>query len=246
MTAAFEEQLGLLHELQEIDLALHRYHLQLAALPERVASLETDYNTVKGQFDAITAELADVEHRRRTDESELAASVDHLREREAKLYAIKTNKEYQAALKEISEGKRINKEREDRILQAMERIEALTAEKAQLDGSRAEKESAFRSAQEEIRREEIEIRQLISEHEQHRPALLARIDRDVLRKYDTVRHRTPDVLVTVQGGVCNGCSRRVPPQLYNEMLRRDGLKVCPNCQRLLYAAAETEAETAGE
>lgn len=238
MTVAFEQHLTRMRELQQIDLSLHRIGLQLAALPEKVAVVQREYDDVKLKLDALEADKAAIEKGRRTDESELAASVDHLREREAKLYAIKTNKEYQAALKEISEGKRLNKDREERILVAMERLEVLNAEIAQLVAVCAEKESAFKTAQEEMQREEAALRAEMAQDEQRRPELVAGVERDVLRKYETVRQRHPDVLVPVSGGICTGCSRRVPPQLYNEMLRRDGLKVCPNCQRLLYAIVE--------
>ncbi|MFA4874955.1 MAG: C4-type zinc ribbon domain-containing protein [bacterium] len=247
MTAPFEEQLALLHELQDIDLDLHTLKKTLATLPDKIAEVESAYSDVKGKLDTSKAELAAVEKVRRTDDSELAASVEHLREREAKLYAIKTNKEYQAALKEISEGKRINREREDRILQSMERIESLGKEIAQLETDCAEKEGAFKSGRESVRAEEESIHARIKTETARRPELIKRIDKDVLRKYDNVRQRFPRALAGVAGGVCQGCSTRVPPQLHNEMLRREGFKICPSCQRLLYVvAAPAEGSVEGE
>ena len=188
-----------------------------------------------------------MEHNKRTDESELAASVEHLREREAKLYAIKTNKEYQAAIKEVSEGKRMNREREDRILAAMERIEALSKEITQLESECAEKEGALTAGREAVQAEEEAILARIKTESARRPELLRRIEKDVLRKYDTVRSRHAQAMAGVTQGICQGCSTRVPPQLYNEMLRRESFKVCPSCQRLLYVvAASAEAEEGEE
>jgi uncharacterized protein len=246
MTAAFEDQLALVCELQKIDLDLHDLKQKLDALPARVADLGEAYNDIKSRRDGAKNDLAEVEKQRRTDEVELAVSVEHLREREAKLYAIKTNREYQAALKEISEGKRLNREREDRILAAMERIEALTKETTQLEQVFAEKEGAYRQAQDAVRQEEAQLIAQAEEERAKRPTLIGKIEKETLRKYDIVRQRYPDALIGVAEGICLGCSRRLPPQLFNEMLRREGFKVCPNCQRLMHVVAAPAKEEPSE
>jgi uncharacterized protein len=249
MTAAFEEQLSLACELQSIDLDLFSLRQRLDALPAKLSELEAAFGDVRQRLEAARSDLVGVEKQRRTDEVELTASVDHLREREAKLYAIKTNREYQAALKEISEGKRLNREREDRILQAMERIEALTKEITQLEQDFAEKEGALKAEQEGVRQEETELKKRMDDEMRKRPEIIARIEKATIRTYDVVRQHYADAIVEVAQGICQGCSRRVPPQLYNEMLRREGFKACPNCQRLLYVSAATlegDANAAGQ
>lgn len=243
MTAEFQEQLALVCELQEIDLTLHNLKLLLDGLPEKIQEIESIYIAAKTELEATKAELAEVEKAKRSDETDLAASVDHLRTREAKLYAIKTNKEYQAALKEVADGKRANKEREDRILQAMEKIEALTQKTTQLTAEFADKEAAYRKKLEEVKAEEAAVHEKMKADSAHRPDVVARIEKKVLRKYDFVRQRYAMAVAKVSGGVCLGCSTKIPPQLYNEMLRREELKNCPSCQRLIYVV-EAPAEAA--
>lgn len=246
MAEAFQEKLALLQELQAIDLDLHSLKIKLDKLPARIADKKQEYESVSERIGALKTGLDETEKNRRTDEQELEVSQEHYREREAKLYAIKTNKEYQAALKEISEGKRANREREDRIIQAMERIEALKKEIEQLEGEYAEKEAAYKSAKEEMENEAAEIRKKIEAETARKPEIEKDLDGDMLRKYGAVRGRYPDAFVGVVSGVCQGCSRRVPPQLYNELLRKESLKICPNCQRLIYVAEAPQVEGAGE
>lgn len=246
MPTAFQEQLSLLKELQAIDLDLHTLRLKLDALPARIADKREAFETVDAQLGELKAELEETEHTRRTDESELAASTDHLREREAKLYAIKTNKEYQAALKEISEGKRINKEREDRILQSMEKIDTLKKEIEQLQTECDEKETAFKSAQSEVDAEQAEIHRRMQEEGARKPEIERQLEKETLRKYSVIRGRYPDALVGVIAGICQGCSRRVPPQLFNELLRQTDLRTCPSCQRLIYVGEAPAEEGDGE
>lgn len=245
MNSSFQELLSSICELQEIDLALHALKKTLDALPAKLAGAEAAYHVVKSEYDMAKAELSEVEKGKRADESSLADSVEHLRAREAKLYAIKTNKEYQAALKEISEGKRQNREREDRVLQAMEKIEALSKKIAQLEQDCADKESAFREQQAVVQREEAQIRNTMQVDEVRRPEVAGCVDKATLRKYEIVRQRYARAIAGVVDGICQGCSRRIPPQLFNEILRRNDLKSCPSCQRLLYVMEQKATEAEG-
>lgn len=242
MTAPFEEKLALLKELQDIDLDLHTLTHELNSLPAKIAEVEAAYSEIKQKLDSLKTDLAEVEKQKRTDESELASSVDHLRTREAKLYAIKTNKEYQAALKEISEGKRINREREDRVIAAMERGETLQKEITQLSQEYADKEGIYKEKLNGVRIEEDSIKKKMEQENARRPELIAKIDKDIRHKYETVRQRFPQVLAGVARGICQGCSTRLPPQLYNEMLKRTDFKICPSCQRLIYVVAAPAEE----
>lgn len=242
MTAAFEEQLSLICELQEIDTNLHNLQQELDSLPQQLKDVEEAYFAVKTEYDAAKTELDETEKTKKNDELELVTSTDYLRTREARLYAIKTNKEYQAALKEISEGKRINKEREDRILQAMEKIDTLTQKTTQLFKEYADKEGEYRKKQDAVKEEEANIRDTMEKAAVKRPEIVAKIDRALIRKYEFVRQRYAKAVANVTGGVCQGCSRRIPPQLFNEMLRRDELKTCPSCQRLIHVVEAPRPE----
>lgn len=241
MTLSFEEQLALVRELQEIDLALHNLQQALDALPAKLRELEATSAAAKAELGALRGEFIQVEKSKRDDEMELAVSVERLRLREAKLYAIKTNREYQAALKEVSEGKRTNREREDRILQAMERIESLSKKITQLEKESADKETACQAERAAVEKRDAEIRGEMAGDEVRRPDVAARLDKAIRRKYDLVRKRYAMVVAEVGGGICQGCSRRIPQQLFNEMLRRTDIKVCPNCQRLIFVV-EKKAE----
>ncbi len=238
MGTPFDEQLTLLRELQDIDTNLKRFNQQIADLPEKMRDVEQSYQSVKADLEGTRAKLVEVESTKKEDEANLAESTETLRTRESKLYAIKTNKEYQAAIKEVSDGKKLNRDREDRILQSMEEIESLTQKITQLEGEFADKESAYTEARGKIEAEEASLREHMAVDEKRRPELVTGIDKMILRKYDAVRRHYSDVLVPVCSGVCQGCSRRIPPQLHNEMLRRVDLKICPSCQRLLYVGEE--------
>jgi len=238
MKIDFQAQLTLLKELQEIDLRLHDISINLEALPERIAGVESSYHRVKEEHDVTKQAVADAEKVKRHEELELAATLEHAKQREAKLYAIKTTKEYQAALKEIAETKKANKEREDRILGLMEQIETLSKKITQLDTDLADKEAAYRTESEKVKMDEEELHKTKATYEARRPAIIAQLDKKIVQKYDYVRQRYADALVHVDKGVCQGCSMNIPPQLYNEMLKYSEFKNCPSCHRLIYIIKE--------
>jgi len=249
MANDFHEQLSLLCNLQEIDLNLHKFQGLLDQFPERLREVESAYLALKGEIEATKAELADIEKTKRTDEAELEASVDHLRKREAKLYAIKTNKEYQAAIKEISEGKRLNREREDRVLRAMEKIDELDKKSTQLNQGFADKEGAYNKMKEELAAEDAELKKHMEADIARRPEIVSKLKKEIFRKYEFVRRRYTEAMAAVRNGACQGCSRKIAPQMLNEMLRLEEFKVCPSCQRLIYldmTTSESEEDETGE
>lgn len=240
MTTDFQSQLAFLKELQEIDLRLSEISSKIEALPEKISAVESAYLEVKTEHENSKNELDEAEKARRKEEMELTSTAENLRQRESRLYAIKTNKEYQAVLKEIAEAKKANKEREERILAYMEKIESLTQKITQLDKDLADKEAAFNKESEFIKAEEEELKKQYAEFEKRRPDILSKLDVKLVRKYDHIRQRYDDALVRVEKGVCQGCSMNVTPQLYNEMLRYKELKNCPCCHRLIYVEREGE------
>lgn len=243
MALNYQEQLSFLKELQQIDLNLHKFQLAIEGFPERLRDLMDSYMRAKEALGATKAELASTEKIKKTDELELEASVEHLRDREAKLYAVKTNKEYQAAIKEISEGKRINREREDRILQAMEKIEQLKQNSTQLGTEFADKEAAFQKKKEELAAEEAELKKHVEDDVRRRPEVAAKIDKLIMRRYDFVKRRYPDAVVVIRENACQGCHRKIPPQMLNEMLHYSEFKTCPSCQRLVFLEVATSEES---
>jgi hypothetical protein len=244
MAIDFREQLKYLRQLQDIDLDLHKSQTELDSLPGRIAVEKAAFDAVSAEFFSVKAELEALEAAKKEDERCVQEAVEHLRERETKLYAIKTNKEYQAAIKEISEGKRLNREREDRILQAMEKIEKLSQKSAQLDLEFADKKKVFEQKQLEVERELGEISARMAQEAQNRPEVVLKIEKTLLRKYDFIRKHYALAVANVVGGACEGCMRRVPPQMLNEMLKFDDCKLCPNCQRMIYLDVKKTIDSA--
>ncbi|MGC9022036.1 MAG: zinc ribbon domain-containing protein, partial [Dissulfurimicrobium sp.] len=153
-----------------------------------------------------------------------------------KLSSIKTNREYQALLKEIEEIKKANKTREDEIVATMEELEKINI-------SIKEKEAEINAMQKEVEVENLHLNQVENEINgqlytmmEQRDAIAKDARQDLLSRYNFLRDKRGGVvIVSVTGAVCNGCHMNLPPQLFNELLRDEKIHYCPTCQRLIYA-----------
>ncbi|MBI4126336.1 MAG: hypothetical protein HY465_02460 [Deltaproteobacteria bacterium] len=239
MATDIRAQLALLKDLQAVDVVLHEIQLELDSLPQSIAHIEAAHRTAKEALAAHHHETIELEKAKRLEELEVQTSTEKMAERENKLYAIKTTKEYQAALKEVADGKKANREREDRILQMMERLEELQKKTTQLQTEAADKESEYNVRLAELQNREAELVKKRDETATRRPQLISQVDVKIMRRYDFVRNGHPDALAEVVRGVCSGCHMNVPPQLCNEIRRYEEVKTCPSCRRLLYTDITT-------
>lgn len=234
MTTEFESQLAILKKLQEIDLQINKITRNLTELPSRISVIESEYLSAKEEYEAAKAAFDTNEDEKRKAEIALKSTAEELKQKESKLYAIKTNKEYQAVLKEIADAKRANKEREEQILVLMEQNEELSKKITQLNQVFTDKEAGYKKESGALEEERKEFGSQIKSFEGTRPETESQLDKAILRRYNHIRQRYPEALVEVKNGVCRGCSMNIPPQLYNEMLRFDDLKNCPSCRRLIF------------
>jgi predicted nucleic acid-binding Zn-ribbon protein len=155
---------------------------------------------------------------------------------EAKLYEVKTNKEYSAVLAEI-EGAKVEKGRlEEEILGLMELQERLGREvvegEARLRPQEAEARVQEAAAAEELRALEVDLEAARSE----RASVARDIPRDLLAQYGRILKQRGGIAVALVGsnGTCSGCRVTLTPQRFNEARQSSQILLCENCGRFLY------------
>lgn len=240
MAIDFKVYLPQLRELQEIDKRIRIVEMELQSIPEQLTTSGAEYfalTTALQEKDNLSNNLTEERLGLETQTKETSLQVQ---DREKRLYAIKTQKEYQATLKEIAQMKKENKDREERILAILEQSEKISQEITQLKLEIADKEGGFRQIETELKTRQQVMTTEKEEKEKRRPTLLKELPVEIVKKYDVVRRRFGDAVAAVKKGVCYGCNMNIPPQFYNEMLKMRDLRSCPNCHRLIYVEMEIE------
>lgn len=230
-----KEELKLLIRLQNIDLELSESERFRQQYPEILKKLEKRIEEDRRKFTQASERLENLQRERRQKEKELEIEMQRIKKAEDKLDAVKTNKEYQSALKEIEMLKQMNSAKEDEILLLMDEIDTLNAELKLREKELAEK---IRGYQEEKKRLEEKSRKLekISEEKKIlREEVVNKLESKLLRQYLMVSEKRNGLaVVKVSNETCSGCSMHIPPQVYNEVLKSTQIITCPNCNRILY------------
>ena len=230
------QQICMLVKLQDVELKMHRTQLDLSQVEGHTAELDARLNEFVSAVESGKADVQELTKRIRALESDLQLNQGRIAKSHEKLRSVKTNKEYQSGLKEIDDLSAIGSKTEDEILAGMELVEAANARvqehqqrlNAQAGLIRAEKESVLQDA--ELARQRLEG--LTAEAS----ALSGQIPAEALALYRRVKSKKANgvAICSVSASVCSGCHVNIPPQMYNELQRVDRLKICPNCERIIY------------
>ena len=160
---------------------------------------------------------------------------ERIKRSQLKLLEIKTNKEYQALLKEIEMGKEHNSQREEEIIRMLDEIDRLKVDYAGMVESARKEKREIEEEQAKIREQMAITEQHITQWQRGREKTVGELDPELVKRYTTLKERRNGIaVVLVKDEGCQGCFVNIPPQLYNEVQKNKEIIVCPNCQRILY------------
>lgn len=230
-----QEQIRLLVELQKVDAVLGEMKRKRENTPKRLSELQSGLDAMKADREQYDAELEEMKKDRRTKEGMLQLEIDRIHRSEGHLKDIKTQKEYQALLKEVDQGKKLNVSREEDILK-------LTADIEEREKIASEKAAALKAKEVEYAKEkemlEGDLSKIDAEFDGKRKGweeIAKNVKPNVLKMYQKVsERRNATSVVPVRNGACTGCHMNLPPQLYNQVQKGHEMLMCPSCHRILY------------
>ncbi len=224
--------------------------VELQGFDGRIAALETEGLRLPKQIEAIQAALAEAKKTAETIRAKVDATKKDLRAREkdlevttgkrtkaeTRLYEVKTNKEYSAALLEIEEIKQEKGKTEEEILALMEMQDKLGVEVR-------EAEARFKSREEQARQDEAVVRKKLAVVQQELDVVRAERDsrarelpKGLLGDYDRILKARGGIAVAnvSSAAVCGGCRVTIRPQAIQELRVATELMRCESCGRFLY------------
>jgi len=230
-----KRQISLLVERQRLDSVIRRLIFKKKELPEQISRQDEEFQARSQGVEEARQAFDTSVKTHRDKESELKDGNDRLRKTKERLLEVKTNKEYQAMLKEIETIEQKNSGFEDEILTLLEKMDTskkeLREREKTLEEYRKQYEQEKQKTEEELSSLDREI--LICQKDLQ--GLSSEIERDLAKKYDMIKKRKNGLaVVPVVKGVCSGCHLNIPPQLYNELLKPDQVLSCPYCNRIIY------------
>jgi predicted nucleic acid-binding Zn-ribbon protein len=223
----------LLHQLQEIDLAIE-------AAQEKTARIQAELAA-----DALAAERAAIEAQRSKLKSlshelrEATAQVDDFSSRiklhEEKLYSgrVTSPKELSTLQKDIELLKGHRAPHEDRSLELMESIETAEAGIAAAEIALQRHGEALEIHRKKLAGELKNLGDQLSDLESRRAALVSEIPADVQAQYQFLRKQKGRAVVKIEQGVCRGCGIAVTAAWLHRARAGEAVH-CTSCNRILY------------
>ena len=233
--------IGNLLQLQTIDLEIGRLDEEMAEGAEDLEVRRKSITVRQATIVELEGKLAICETRRRELDAEVEDETAKIKDRQTKLMNVQTNREYQSLLKEIEDGKRGVKVREDETVQLIEQVELIQG--------RLEEQKNLCGAEEKLLAEAIAKVDAMSEGltaqkgkvVKSREAKAKDVDAALLKRYELLRsRRNGQALAGVTDGVCKGCYMNIPPQLYIELQKAEQMLSCPSCNRIMFHEKATE------
>ncbi|MBI5251850.1 MAG: hypothetical protein HY912_20350 [Desulfomonile tiedjei] len=233
-----KEQLRLLERLQEIDNQIDHHEQEMSRLPLEIQEIARSLVVLRREISDSRERIGTAEKEYGRKEQDLASEQEKIKKSERRLLNIKNQKEYNALSREVKLGKKVAGEIEDSILAYMTEIETLKKilERKEKEYEESEQDLLAKKGQSEAISEEAKKALVFLSAEKEE--ITASLDRDFLKKYQTVKKFRGTALAELQSGSCTGCHISIPPQLHIRLLKQEEMITCPNCHRILYVKPE--------
>lgn len=230
-----EQELKTIYEVQLLESNIINNEKKKLIGPKKIEEMDRELEELKNKAEKEKAVIDELEKERRKKEKDLVVEKDKIKKIEAKLYEVKTNKEYQALLKEIEMAKEEIDKTEEDIIILMDRTEDLKKEYAVVLEQLKKRENEIKAEKDRLLNELTNIDKTLEELKKQRNQLLKNVSEEIRNIYlNLIEKREGLAVVNVKNGVCLGCFMNIPPQLFIEVTKNNRLITCPSCNRIFY------------
>jgi uncharacterized protein len=229
----------LLMELQEIDSRILQKRAFIDKVPQRIHEVDEPLKQAGLELDRIRQKAESLARKKREKEKNLDDINGKIGKMKSRVSDIKTNKEYQAHLKEIESSEKEIAGVEEEILLIMEDLDNLLKEQKEKEGRVGEEMDKLDSFKRELDREVEKYEKELSGLKESRAGAVSSLPAGVYDKYMSLIGSGNGVAVTkARNEICLGCNMNIPPQLFVEIRKNEELIQCPQCRRILYYSEE--------
>ena len=244
------EQLKSLVGLQEIDSSLLELAEQIDSLPDKLEQYKAPLKEITDLLQKAKIQSEVLTKKKKDKELQLDEFQDKIEKLKSRSTEVKTNKEYEANLKEIATFEKNKYNIEDEVLAMMEELEAFVNTLKEEEAKGKEAEKVFKQEEEKIEGEKIELHSNMEAIKAKRAGYIEKLDKKTYDRYMQLLKKLGGLaVVEVKNEICLGCNTNIPPQLCSNIKKGENVCTCFFCNRLLYhkddAPDKSSQEAAG-
>ncbi len=238
-----DKDLTLIKDLQNFDSIIIKEKRLLKKNPQIILEYERHYKEAEKELELKRDVVEKAQKNRREYEASLDDATARLDKLKSQMSEIKTNKEYQARLKEIEKLEEERSLIEDKILIAMEEIDEIEKLLLQVEEKLKEEEKKFNKKKAIIEREQAEAKERLKELINKRNEISKNIEPEIYNQYMFLMEKKSALaVVSARDETCMGCNMKIPPQTFAEVIKGERIITCPQCNRFLHFEPESVTE----
>ena len=226
-----------LYELQKIDTMWLQVRRRLVQIQEQLGESE-ELTAARGVVAETEAQLHQWHGQQKDADLEFQSLKKRIVDTDTRLMSGKvTNpKELESLQASLESLRRHSSDVEDRGVEALLEVEALTEQLATNQATLSEIEANWTAAQSDLLDEEKKMKRNYVILKKRREAAAQAMDADSLTDYERLRKRKGGVAVaTIAGENCGACGVKLPTGVISAARAQQGLAVCTSCGRILYS-----------
>lgn len=225
-------------ELQELDtsvdrLVARRRHIESGKEVDEARRLAEE---AEGRVGELRMALDSIGSEERRLEHDISSIDQRIQAEQGRLYdgSVMNPKELQAIQAEVASLRSRKSRLEDEELGQMERREELEKRLPALEAALNEARQQLDELEAASEREIGEIAASVEQRRAERERLAEEFDEELLELYEDLRAGKRGVgAAALRDGVCQGCHEKLSPLYLDRLKRREGIRRCEYCRRIL-------------
>ncbi len=235
-------QIEVLEALAAVDAELKELNDALTVEREGLHSKQSLLSSLDERFERGKKSVEEMEKMRNDLVGELRQMGLQVERSREKLSRCRTEREANAAQRELEELRKLYRDREQEI----EKIEGLIGqardEAGKLSSERERLSGELGASEGDIRGRLSVSEQALEEKTAVRNGLVQRVEPALYRRYEMIRKRKGTAIAHTYNGTCSACHMQLQPMLFQKLLRSDAFMQCPSCNRILYFRPQAPGE----
>jgi uncharacterized protein len=228
------DQLEILKSLAVIDAVLSGLHAELDAEGGALTAKKAQLEGLEAKVQRSEQSIGEMEHTRNELMLELRQMSVQVSKSREKLSRCRTEREANAAQREVEELRKLYRDREVEIERinglvehARTEMEGTVKERDELRGELGQSEGAVQTRLSELQTKAAQL-------QTEKNALVKGVKPQIFRRYEMIRMRRGSAVSAAMSYSCTECHIALPPMLFQQIMQAQEMYQCPSCNRILY------------
>jgi predicted nucleic acid-binding Zn-ribbon protein len=229
-----QQDLVLALRLQAIDRTIVSLETEVAALPKHIVEVAKKLEGHARKLEADRASLAANQRDRKKIEGDVQLHQQKISKLRDQMLGAKNNEQYKAFQNEIAYAEGEIRKCEDKVLELMERAEAL-------DSAVKLAEAALNTEQKQVEAQKVRAKERsavdvkeLAVQQTERKTITDQMTPDFYKEYERIRKKTKNrPIADATEGRCDLCQMSLRPQFFQDLRKGDKIMFCESCGRIL-------------